>query len=237
MNGYLERPDQIALLIEQETGHPVGSWQLSYLLNDEIAVMAGVSATGNEWYYGDFVIVSRDEFLASLLIQNEGSIAGDLDTLTINQIGGLSMTNGAIFKQVMWNQVASWDAIKGHFYGWKFSRARGYVVQSKTLSSAVGWTNVGTVYTHSSGVLPIAISGAWAASSELRISITVTGITAGTLTLEFDSGVVGTITENGTYTFTYTTNGLDSALYLTPTGSFTGSFDNANLIIEKIDFL
>lgn len=134
---------------------------------------------------------------------------------------------------MLWNKIADWNFLSGHFYGYKFTRQREYVVQSKTMQTAVGWSNVGTVYTHSSGTLELAASGAWAVSSQLRITITVTGMTSGQLTLEFDSGTVGTITSNGTYTYTFNTGALDSALYLTPTGIFDGSIDTDTLIIEK----
>ena len=238
MNGYLERPDQIAILIEQENGHPVGSWELAHLLNDELAALSGQALDQSLWYYGDFVIVSRDEFLSSVLVQNVGSIVGDSDTLTINQIGGLSTANGAIFKQIMWNQVAAWDAVNGHFYGWKFNRARGYVTQSFTLTDGAGWSLSSGVYTHVSGTTEQIYLGAWTLNSLIRVTVTFTGITQGSVSLQMDtSGNFGTITEDGTYTFEVQTNGTDGALFFVPTNDFNGSYAESSVIIQKYTYL
>lgn len=235
MNGYLERPDQIKLLVENETGYQIESWELAHLLMDDLnAFSQPVLAS---FYYGTFVIQSLDHNVTFVTI---GVNRSDLnqDTLVIESGGAEpNAANSSKYDNVMWSYISFISGANMHFYGWKFNRARGYVEQSKTITPALGWTNVGTVYTHSSGVLALSASGAWAASSDLQITITVSGMTAGTLTLEFDSGVVGTITENGTYTFTCSTNGLDSALYLTPTGTFNGSVDTDNLIIQKLDYI
>lgn len=235
MNGYLERPDQIKLLVENETGYQIESWELAHLLMDDLNAFS--QPVINAWYYGTFVVQSLDLNGTFVTI---GVNRSDLnkETFVIESGGaGPNAANSSKYDNVMWSYISFISGANMHFYGWKFNRARGYLAQSKTITPAIGWTNVGTVYTHSSGVLPLSASGSWAASSDLRITITVTGVTDGTLTLEFDSGVVGTITENGTYTFAYTTNGLDSALYLTPTASFNGSVDTSNLIIEKLDYI
>ena len=236
MNGYLERPDQIKLLVENETGYQIESWELAHLLMDDLLAVPPQPEV-NAWYYGTFVVQSLDANGTFVTIGLNRSTP-DQETFVIQTGGnGPNVADSAKHDNVMWSYITEIFGASMHFYGWKFNRARGYLAQSKTITPAIGWTNVVTVYTHSSGVLTLSESGSWAASSDLRITITVTGVTDGTLTLEFDSGVVGTITENGTYTFAYTTNGLDSALYLTPTASFNGSVDTSNLIIEKLDYI
>jgi len=236
MNGYLERPDQIKLLVENETGYQIESWELAHLLMDDLLAVPPQPEV-NAWYYGTFVVQSLDANGTFVTIGLNRSTP-DQETFVIQTGGnGPNVADSAKHDNVMWSYISELFGVNMHFYGWKFNRARGYVEQSKTITPALGWTNVGTVYTHSSGVLALSASGAWAASSDLQITITVSGMTAGTLTLEFDSGVVGTITENGTYTFTCSTNGLDSALYLTPTGTFNGSVDTDNLIIQKLDYI
>jgi hypothetical protein len=235
MNGYLERPDQIKLLVENETGYQIESWELAHLLMDDLNAFS--QPVINAWYYGTFVIQSLDPNGTFVTI-GVNLLGGAQDTFVIQTGGnGPNVADSAKHDNVMWSYITEIFGASMHFYGWKFNRARGYVAQSKSITPALGWMNVGTVYTHTSGVLELSASGAWAASSDLRITITVSGMTAGTLTLEFYSGVVGTITENGTYTFSYTTDGLDSALYMTPTGTFNGSVDTDNLIIKKLDYI
>jgi len=236
MNGYLERPDQIKLLVENETGYQIESWELAHLLMDDLLAVPPQPEV-NAWYYGTFVVQSLDANGTFVTIGLNRSTP-DQETFVIQTGGnGPNVADSAKHDNVMWSYITEIFGASMHFYGWKFNRARGYVAQSKSITPALGWMNVGTVYTHTSGVLELSASGAWAASSDLRITITVSGMTAGTLTLEFDSGVVGTITENGTYTFSYTTDGLDSALYMTPTGTFNGSVDTDNLIIKKLDYI
>lgn len=226
-------PEELAVLITQQTGKKVSGWAPCHLLNDELVALSAVGPNADEWYFGDFVIHSTESYLPSAIARNIGALVGDVDTLAVSNNLGQPIVNSSIHRGVLWNKIADWNFLSGHFYGYKFTRQREYVVQSKTMQTAVGWSNVGTVYTHSSGTLELAASGAWAVSSQLRITITVTGMTSGQLTIEFDSGTVGTITSNGTYTYTFNTGALDSALYLTPTGIFDGSIDTDTLIIEK----
>jgi hypothetical protein len=77
MNGYLERPDQIKLLVENETGYQIESWELAHLLMDDLNAFS--QPVINAWYYGTFVIQSLDP-------------NGTFVTIGVNLLGGAQDT-------------------------------------------------------------------------------------------------------------------------------------------------
>ena len=239
MHNYTFRPVEVASIVSTELGVTIDpDFEPVLLFSTDISDLAGQPPVENYWYFGDFVIAGYDQFLSRASIQNTVTLAGDVDTLNINASGGLS-TNKNVFRGVLWNQVASWENISGHFYGYKLNRASGWVAQTPNYSLSLGWSLASGVYTHSSGTNELGISGAWLLGSpSLRMTITFTGITAGSLSVELDSsGPIGTITANGTYTFSFTPDALDSAINLIPTSSFNGSFSASSVIIEKYDYI
>lgn len=237
----MAKPDFIASevipIIQRENGATIESWEVCYLLNDELAAMAGAPLDRGVFYYGDVVLQGMEPFIGFVSLQNAGTLSGDNDTLyTNNSIGSITPKN--IFRNVLWNSVANWSDVHGHFYGIKFNRARGWVEQVANLTPGAGWTNAGTSYTHVSGTTEQIYLGAWTVSSTLRVTITFTGITTGSVALQMDnSGTFATITANGTYTFEVTTNGSDGALFIVPSNTFNGTYDNATFIVEKLDYI
>lgn len=237
----MAKPDFIASevipIIQRENGITIESWEVCYLLNDELAALAGAPLDRGVFYYGDVVIQGIDPFLGFVSFQNSAALAGDVNTLYTNNLSG-STTPQNIFRNVPWNQVANWSDVHGHFYGIKFNRARGWVEQVANLTPGAGWTNAGTSYTHVSGTTEQIYLGAWTVSSTLRVTITFSGITTGNVRLQMDnSGTFATITANGTYTFEVTTNGSDGALFIVPSNTFNGTYDNATFIVEKLDYI
>jgi len=199
--------------------------------------MAGAPLDPSVFYYGDLVIHGMEPFMGFVSVQNEGSLAGDKDTLYTNNSSG-STTPQNIFRNVLWNQVANWSDVHGHFYGIKLNRAQGWVEQVASLTPGAGWTNAGTTYTHVSGTTEQIYLGAWTVSSTLRVTITFTAITTGSVALQMDnSGTFATITANGTYTFEVTTNGSDGALFIVPSNTFNGTYDNATFKVEKLTYI
>ena len=237
----MAKPDFIASevipIIQRENGITIESWEVCYLLNDELAAMAGAQLDRGVLYYGDLVIHGIDLFIGLLSLQNAGSLAGNVDTVYVNSSGATTPQN--IFRNVLWNSVANWSDVHGHFYGYKLNRARGWVAQTPNYSLSTGWSLASGVYTHSSGTNELGISGAWLLGSpSLRMTITFTGITAGSLSVELDSsGPIGTIDADGTRTFSFTPDALDSAINLIPTSNFNGSFAESSVIIEKYDYI
>lgn len=228
---------EVIPLIQRENGITIESWEVCYLLNDELAAMASAPLDRGVFYYGDVVIQGIDTFFGFVSFQNSAALAGDVNTLYTNNISG-STTPQNIFRNVLWNQVANWSDVHGHFYGIKFNRARGWVEQVANLTPGAGWTNAGTSYTHVSGTTEQIYLGAWTVSSTLRVTITFSGITTGNVRLQMDnSGTFATITANGTYTFEVTTNGSDGALFIVPSNTFNGTYDNATFIVEKLDYI
>lgn len=229
---------EVIPLIQRENGATIASWEVCYLLNNELAAMAGAPLDRGVFYYGDVVIQGIDPFLGFVSFQNSAALAGDVNTLYTNNISG-STTPQNIFRNVLWNQVANWSDVHGHFYGYKLNRARGWVAQTPNYSLSTGWSLASGVYTHSSGTNELGISGAWLLGSpSLRMTITFTGITAGSLSVELDSsGPIGTIDADGTRTFSFTPDALDSAINLIPTSNFNGSFAESSVIIEKYDYI
>ena len=238
MHNYTFRPVEVARIVGAELGVTIDpDFEPVLLFSNNISDLEGQPPLKNYWYFGDFVIAGYDQFLSSASIQNTGTLAGYVDTLNINAPGGLS-TNKNVFRGVLWNQVASWQNITGHFYGYKLNRARGWVEQVANLTPGAGWTNAGTSYTHVSGTTEQIYLGAWTVSSTLRVTITFSGITTGNVRLQMDnSGTFATITANGTYTFEVTTNGSDGALFIVPSNTFNGTYDNATFIVEKLDYI
>lgn len=238
----MAKPDFIASevipIIQRENGATIESWEVCYLLNDELAAMAGAPLDRGVFYYGDVIIHSLNEFVARTLFQNGGAINGNTDTMQIDAALGQTAPSN-IFKNVLFNSIAQWDDIHGHFYGIKLNRARGWVAQTPNYSLSTGWSLASGVYTHSSGTNELGISGAWLLGSpSLRMTITFTGITAGSLSVELDSsGPIGTIDADGTRTFSFTPDALDSAINLIPTSNFNGSFAESSVIIEKYDYI
>lgn len=238
----MAKPDFIASevipIIQRENGATIESWEVCYLLNDELAAMAGAPLDRGVFYYGDVVLQGMKPFMGFVSLQNAGTLSGDNDTLyTNNSIESITPKN--IFRNVLWNSVANWSDVHGHFYGIKFNRARGWVAQTPNYSLSTGWSLASGVYTHSSGTNELGISGAWLLGSpSLRMTITFTGITAGSLSVELDSsGPIGTIDADGTRTFSFTPDALDSAINLIPTSNFNGSFAESSVIIEKYDYI
>ena len=237
----MAKPDFIASevipIIQRENGITIESWEVCYLLNDELAALAGAPLDRGVFYYGDVVLQGMEPFKGFVSLQNAGTLSGDNDTLyTNNSIESITPKN--IFRNVLWNSVANWLDVHGHFYGIKFNRARGWVEQVANLTPGAGWTNAGTSYTHVSGTTEQIYLGAWTVSSTLRVTITFTGITTGSVALQMDnSGTFATITANGTYTFEVTTNGSDGALFIVPSNTFNGTYDNATFIVEKLDYI
>ena len=139
----------------------------------------------------------------------------------------------------MIDSIPTLDQCKCTFYGYRFERERGYVDQEKNLTPGAGWSLASGTYSHTSGTTELSVSGAFLSGTpQLRLTITFTGITAGSVVLSLDnSGNFATITEDGTYTYEITPDGLDSAIYLTPTNTFNGSFAASSLIIEKYDYI
>lgn len=228
---------EVIPIIQRENGITIESWEVCYLLNDELAALAGAPLDRGVFYYGDVVIQGIDPFLGFVSFQNSAALAGDVNTLYTNNISG-STTPQNIFRNVLWNQVANWSDVHGHFYGIKFNRARGWVEQVANLTPGAGWTNAGTSYTHVSGTTEQIYLGAWTVSSTLRVTITFSGITTGNVRLQMDnSGTFATITANGTYTFEVTINGSDGALFIVPSNTFNGTYDNATFIVEKLDYI
>lgn len=239
MHNYTFRPVEVASIVSTELGVTIDpDFEPVLLFDTNIKALEGQPPVENYWYFGDFVISGYDQFLSSAYIQNTETLAGDVDTLNINAPGG-NTSNKNVFHKVVWNQVASWQNITGHFYGYKLNRARGWVAQTPNYSLSTGWSLASGVYTHSSGTNELGISGAWLLGSpSLRMTIIFTGVTSGSLSVELDSsGPIGTITANGTYTFSFTPDALDSAINLIPTSNFNGSFSASSLIIEKYDYI
>ena len=239
MHNYTFRPVEVASIVSTELGVTIDpDFEPVLLFSTDISDLAGHPPFENYWYFGDFVIAGYDQFLSSASIQNTGMLAGDLDTLSINAPGDLK-TNKNVFRGVLWNQVGSWQNITGYFYGYKLNRARGWVAQTPNYSLSSGWSVASGIYSHSSGTTELAISGAWLSGNPtLRLKITFNGITSGSLNIELDnSGLISTIDANGTYQFSFSPDGLDSALYFIPTNDFNGSFDSAILTIEKYTFI
>lgn len=229
---------EVIQLIQRENGVTIESWEVCYLLNNELAAMAGAPLDHGVFYYGDVIIHSLNEFVAKALFQNAGAINGNTDTMQIDATLGQTAPSN-IFKNVLFKSIAQWDDIHGHFYGIKLNRARGWVAQTPNYSLSTGWSLASGVYTHSSGTNELGISGAWLLGSpSLRMTITFTGITAGSLSVELDSsGPIGTIDADGTRTFSFTPDALDSAINLIPTSNFNGSFAESSVIIEKYDYI
>lgn len=239
MHNYTFRPVEVARIVGAELGVTIDpDFEPVLLFSTDISDLEWQPPVENYWYFGDFVIAGYDQFLSSASIQNTGMLAGDLDTLSINAPGDLK-TNKNVFRGVLWNQVGSWQNITGYFYGYKLNRARGWVAQTPNYSLSSGWSVASGIYSHSSGTTELAISGAWLSGNPtLRLKITFNGITSGSLNIELDnSGLISTIDANGTYQFSFSPDGLDSALYFIPTNDFNGSFDSAILTIEKYTFI
>ena len=149
-----------------------------------------------------------------------------------------NVNNGNIFNNVLIDSVPTIDSCTITFYGYRFNRETRYVEQVANLTPGAGWTNAGTSYTHVSGTQEQIYLGAWTVSSTLRVTITFTGITTGNVRLQMDSsGTFATITANGTYTFEVTTNGSDGALFIVPSNTFDGTYDNATFKVEKLTFI
>ena len=237
----MAKPDFIASevipIIQRENGATIESWEVCYLLNDELAALAGAPLDRGVFYYGDVVLQGMEPLMGFVSLKNAGTLSGDNDTLYTNNNSG-STTPQNIFRNVLWNQVTNWSDVLGHFYGIKFNRARGWVEQVANLTPGAGWTNAGTSYKHVSGTTEQIYLGAWTVSSTLRVTITFSGITTGNVRLQMDnSGTFATITANGTYTFEVTTNGSDGALFIVPSNTFNGTYDNATFKVEKLTYI
>lgn len=239
MHRYTHRPIEVARFVGEENGVTIDAdFEPVLLFSSYISGLVGQQPLENYWYFGDFVIVGVDQFLGSVQIQNTGTTGGDYNTFKIDYPGG-GVAQKSVYRGVLWNTVASWNDVSGYFYGYKLNRARGWVAQTPNYSLSTGWSLASGVYTHSSGTNELGISGAWLLGSpSLRMTITFTGITAGSLSVELDSsGPIGTIDADGTRTFSFTPDALDSAINLIPTSNFNGSFAESSVIIEKYDYI
>jgi hypothetical protein len=80
----MAKPDFIASevipIIQRENGATIKSWEVCYLLNDELAAMDGAPLDPSVFYYGNLVVHSLNYFVASASFQNSGAIAGYNDT-------------------------------------------------------------------------------------------------------------------------------------------------------------
>lgn len=239
MNRYTFRPIDIAPILSAENSITIQEdIEPVLLFNTDISALEGQPPLDNYWYFGDFVVCGYDEFLSNVLVQNTTTLLGDVNTLYLNGVGGTT-SKQSVYRGVLWNQVASWQGISGYFYGYKLNRARRWVAQTPNYSLSSGWSVADGIYSHSSGTTELAINGAWISGNPtLRLRITFTGITSGSLNVELDnSGLISTIDANGTYQFSFYPDGLDSALYFIPTTDFNGYFDSATLTIEKYTFI
>ena len=187
-------------------------------------------------YYGDIVVQSYLPFATSATLQ---LIKSGLNKTTLEIPATLEQNpTGSVIPNVMWDIVQDWQSCNIHFYGWKFTRALGYVVQSYTLTPGAGWKENSGSYTHDSGTTEQIYLGAWALNSKIRVTVTFTGITQGSLSLEMDaSGTFGTISEDGTYTFEVQTTNADGALFFVPTSDFDGTYNENSVIIEKETYI
>ena len=241
MNGYLERPAEIAKLIELENNIRISGWELSYLTNAEVneQLFDRSQSEVGAFYYGDVVIQGANKSNCLLLLLNECAASGDFITLLIDGAIGLT-PSGNISRCVLWSTNAGLSDISCHFYGWKFFRSKAYVVQDFILIDNNGWTLSNGVWSHTpgGGTLEQDYTGTWAVDSKIRITVTFTGITQGTLTVEMDSsGTIGVISQNGTYTFEVQTTPSDGILFFTPSNNFNGSYRADSVIIEKETYI
>ena len=241
MNGYLERPAEIAKLIEAENNIRNSGWELCHLNNADIneQIYDRPQSEVGVFYYGDVVIEGVKKSSCLLVLLNECAVSGDFITLNIDGSSGL-LPVGNISKCILWSTHAGLSDISCHFYGWKFFRSRGYSVQEFTLLDNDGWTLSDGVWSHTpgSGTLEQDYIGTWAVNSKLRITLTLTGITQGTLTVAMDStGTLGVISSNGTYTYQVQTSPSDGILFLIPSNNFNGSYRADSVIIEKETYI
>lgn len=224
-------------LIQAETGLAYPFDEIVVVHPNDFYALVSVANPASV-YYGDIVVQSYLPFATSVTLQLTKS---GLNKTTL-EIQAILEQNpkGSVIHNVMWDSVQDLQTCNIHFYGWKFTRARGYVVQSYTLTPGAGWTESGGDYTHTvgSGTTEQIYLGAWALNSLIRVTVTFTGITQGSLSLEMDtSGTFGTISEDGTYTFVVQTTGTDGALFFVPTTDFDGTYNENSVIIEKETYI
>lgn len=220
-------------LCQRETGNVFKRGELVHYSHDQLLSVKG-TFDDSFIIYGTLVVNSFDPVNGWIETQCSG-----ITTLLISPITSLSPTqNSNIFNNLLIDSIATIDSCRVTFYGYRFEREQGYVEQVANLTPGAGWTNTGTTYTHVSGTTEQIYLGAWTVSSTLRVTITFTGITAGNVRLQMDSsGTFGTITSDGTYTFIVETTGMDGALFITPSNTFNGTYDNATFKVEKLTYI
>jgi hypothetical protein len=220
-------------LCQRETGRVFKRGELVHYSHEQLLDVKG-EFDDSFMIYGTLVVNSFDLINGWIEFQYRG-----ITTFKMAPLANLSPTqNSNIFNYLMIDSIPTLDQCKCTFYGYRFERERGYVDQEKNLTPGAGWTNAGTSYTHVSGTTEQIYLGAWTVSSKLRVTITFTGITAGNVRLQMDnSGTFATITSDGTYVVEVTTNGSDGALFIVPSNTFNGTYDNATFKVEKLTYI
>lgn len=220
-------------LVETETGISFQRGALVHYCHDEL-VAAG-SIIGQYFVlFGTLCINGYDP--TNCFIEFQGA---NKTTLSIAPALNLSpVNNGNLHHNIIVDAISTLSDCHTTFWGYLFERQKRWIAQSPIITPGAGWTNAGTSYTHVSGTTEQIYLGAWTVSSTLRVTITFSGITTGNVRLQMDnSGTFATITANGTYTFEVTTNGSDGALFIVPSNTFNGTYDNATFIVEKLDYI
>lgn len=233
----ITKQDALAL-VQNETNMSFPTNEIVYLTNEALTEFKN---TGNinpvSVYFGTLVIQSFDVNNSVVDFQNLTNKLGAEQSLYIFPNVGLSPVKN-VFNNVLFDYIQEYSGFSCHFYGWRFTRGLGWVEQSPTVTPGAGWSLADGVYTHTSGTTEQIYLGPWTVSSKIRVTVTFTGITAGSLDLQMDvSGVFGTISADGTYSFEVETDSSDGALFFVPTNDFDGSYDTTTLKIEKYTYV
>lgn len=221
-------------LVETETGISFQRGALVHYCHDEL-VAAGSFIGQYFVLFGTLCINGYDPTNCFIDFQ-----CANKTTLSIAPALNLSpVNNGNLHHNIIVDGISTLSDCHTTFWGYLFERQKEWIAQSPIITLGTGWSLASGTYSHTSGTTELSVSGAFLSGTpQLRLTITFTGITAGSVVLSIDnSGNFGTITEDGTYTYEITPDGLDSAIYLTPTNTFNGSFAASSLIIEKYDYI
>ena len=233
-SGSIINEAQARRLVEAETGISFQRGELVHYSHDQLVSAGGVVGQ-NFVLFGTLCINGYDP--TNCFIEFQGA-----NKTTLNIVPGANLSpvnNGNLHHNLIIDAITTLSDCHTTFWGYLFERQQGWVVQSPNITLGTGWALASGTYSHTSGTTELSVSGAFLfGTPQLRLTITFTGITAGSVLLSLDnSGNFATITADGTYTYDITPDGLDSAIYLAPTNTFNGSFAASSLIIEKYDYI
>ena len=235
MNTKAFNQQEVLYLARKYTGLPFVMVEPCILLNDDLIAMSNFLSSPDSVYYGNFVLQSYSQSDCIVTAYLNKSLSPGESQIYIQPQDGL-YPKGSIIKNVLFDCIGSYSDAYSHFYGYRVMRNMVYApLTNYGFTNGNGWQLSSGTYTHQPGfsVEQTISSPEINNYTSIKLTITLTGINAGTLEIRgsLTGGII--ISEDGTYTYELSPQPGEYAIYFYPSTDFDGSYNVSSLIIQK----